>query len=384
MQRVTRQQGSSLLLIIGVVAALAILFASLVVLTSNVLSNTSRERTRTKAFNVAEAGLDAGLYTLGHNWPGKDTTFTPTVDPAAFRAQFSTPEFPGPPSGSFIDVRFYDNYDTNGDGKIDLNDAPRDVGPGTKGDKLVFVDAQARVGKQVVRIRALAERQTVTLDLPRGVVLYAGGDLLMHGGGTPVGAEVLPQDATSVTAYINGTLTPHGSADFSSQVTPTQTGVPSLENMFNPEVLALLKEIAQDSGRYYTDAGAATAALATGQLVYFQATGAQTITANGVYNGDGVTFPVGAPKPPGVLIVDGGNVTFHGTPVYYGLVYCTGAFVDIGNAEIHGMVISASGVTELGGSDQVVYNDNCIMNLDEVVTLAAKVQKDSWRQLPPR
>ncbi len=167
-------------------------------------------------------------------------------------------------------------------------------------------------------------------------------------------------------------------------MTPTQTGVPMLENMFNPEVLALLKEIAQDSGRYYTDAGAATAALATGQLVYFQATGAQTITANGVYNGDGVTFPVGAPKPPGVLIVDGADVTFHGTPVYYGLVYCTGAFVDIGNAEIHGMVISGSGVTELGGSDQVVYNDNCIMNLDEVVTLAAKVQKDSWRQLSPR
>jgi hypothetical protein len=154
MQRITRQQGSSLLLIIGVVAALAILFASLVVLTSNVLSNTSRERTRTKAFNVAEAGLDAGLYTLGHNWPGKATTFTPTVDPAAFRAQFSTAEFPGPLSGPFIDVRFYDNYDTNGDGKIDLNDAPRDVGPGAKGDKLVFVDAQARVGKQVVRIRA--------------------------------------------------------------------------------------------------------------------------------------------------------------------------------------------------------------------------------------
>ena len=257
-------------------------------------------------------------------------------------------------------------------------------GPGGTPDKLIFVDSQAKVGNRVVRVRALAERLTAKLNLPRGVVLYAGGDLLMHGGGTPVGAEVLPPETTSVTAYINGTLTQNGSADFSTQVTPTQTGVPSVADVMNPEVLALIRDLAQDCGRYYTTAAAAEAALATGPLVYLKTSGAVTITANGVYNGDNVSFPVGAPKPPGILIVDGGSVTFHGTPSFYGLVYCTGAFVDIGNAEIHGMVISASGVTELGGSDQVVYNDNCIMNLDEIVTIAAKVKKDSWRQLAPR
>lgn len=385
MKRSCGQRGSSLILILGVITALAILFASLVALTSNVLSNSVKERTKSKAFNVAEAGLDAGLYTLGSNWPGATTTFTPSVDTAAFRSEFSTTEFPDPSSGSFIDVKFYDNSDTNGDGVIDWNDAPRDMsGPDGAPDKLIFVDSQARVGDKTVRVRALTERLTAKLDLPRGVVIYAGGDLLMHGGGTPVGAEVLPPETTTVTAYIGGELTSHGSADFSTQVTPTQTGVPSLTDLFNPEVLALIKDLAQDSGRYYTTAAAAEAALATGPLVYLETPGDVTITANGVYNGDNVAFPVGAPKPPGILIVDGGAVTFHGTPTFYGLVYCTGAFVDIGNAEIHGMVISASGVTELGGSDQVVYNDNCIMNLDEVVTISAKVKKDSWRQLAPR
>ncbi len=216
------------------------------------------------------------------------------------------------------------------------------------------------------------------------MVLYAGGDLWMHGGGTPVGAEVLPPGATTVTAWINGTLTSSGSADFSTQVTPTTTGVPSVDQIMNPEVLGLLKDVAISSGRYYTTAAEAEAALATGPLVYLKTTGDVTITANGVYNGDNVSFPVGAPKPPGILVVDGGAVTFHGTAVYYSLVVCTGAFVDIGNAEIHGMVISAGGVTELGGSDQVVYNDNCIMNLDEIVTISAKIKKDSWRQLSPR
>ena len=382
----SNERGSTLILLIGIVAALAIIFASLVVLTTNVLSNTSKERTHSKTFNIAEAGLDAGLYTLGHDWPSATTTFTPTVDATAFRSEFTTSEFPDPASGSFIDVKFYDNSDTNGDGAIDMNDAPRDVAGSALGkpDKLIFVDAQARVGTEVVRVRALAERQTAELDLPRGVVLYAGGELLMHGGGTPVGCEVLPEDAATVTAYVVGTMTPHGSADFSSQVIPDTTTKPSVESIFNPDVLNLLREVAIDSGRYYTTAAGAEAALSTGPLVYLQTNEAVTITANGVYNGDGVTFPVGAPQPPGILVVDGGSVTFHGTPKFYGLVYCTGAFVDIGNAEIHGMVISASGQTELGGSDQVVYNDNCIVNLPEVVTISAKVKKDSWRQLPPR
>lgn len=385
MKPTSRQEGSTLIIVIGVIAALAILFASLIVLTSNVLSNSAKERTKSKAFNIAEAGLDAGLYTLGSKWPGATATFTPAIDTTAFRSEFSTSEFPDPTSGSFIDVKFYDNSDTNGDAVIDWRDAPRDVsGPSGKPDKLMFVDSQAKVGGKVVRVRALAERLTAKLDLPRGVVLYAGGGVWMHGGGTPVGAEVLPPETTTVTAWINGSLTQNGSADFSTQVVPTQTGVPSVDEILNPQILQMLRDIAQSTGRYYTSTAAATAALATGPLVYLKTTGNVTITANGVYNGDNVSFPAGAPKPPGIFIVDGGSVTFHGTPVFYGLVYCTGPFIDVGNAEIHGMVISANGVTELGGSDQVVYNDNCIVNLDEIVTLSARVKKDSWRQLSPR
>ena len=72
-----RQRGSSLILLMGVIAALAILVSALVILTSNVMSNTARHRTQAKVFNVAEAALDAGQAAAWVDWPVADT---PTPD----------------------------------------------------------------------------------------------------------------------------------------------------------------------------------------------------------------------------------------------------------------------------------------------------------------
>ena len=69
MARLRDQQGATLVLIIGVIAALAILAAAMVALTANVQHNTATHRTQSKAFNVAEAGLDAGQAALWVNWP---------------------------------------------------------------------------------------------------------------------------------------------------------------------------------------------------------------------------------------------------------------------------------------------------------------------------
>jgi hypothetical protein len=377
MHRTRGQSGSTLIMLIGVIAALAIMSASLVVLVMNVNANTAAERTRAKAFNMAEAGLDNGLYVLGRNWPQYSTSTTPAIDTAAFRTEFNVAEFPG--TSTPIDVMFYDNLPTINQGtQWDSN-----------GDKLMWVDSQARVGNKTVRVRALVKQENANLNLPRGVVIYAGGGLTMHGGGTPVSVAPggLPPGATTVTAWINPPFTPHGSADFSSEVIRQSTGVPSVDDIISPDILALLKQTAIDSSpsRYFTSTAAAEAAMATGPLVYLKTTGDVTITANGVYNGDGMTVPnTTNPKAPGILIVDGGGVTFHGTGTFYGLVYCTTGFVDIGNATIKGMVISASGVSNLGGSDQIVYDDRIIVQLNNVITLAARVVPGTWRQLPTR
>ena len=69
-----RERGAGLVLIIGVVAALAISAASLIVLTANVQSNTADTRQHVKSFTVCEAGLDSGMALLAYSWPMTSTS----------------------------------------------------------------------------------------------------------------------------------------------------------------------------------------------------------------------------------------------------------------------------------------------------------------------
>ena len=378
MSRISSQRGSTLIMIIGVIAALAIMATSLVALVINVNANTGHQRTQVKSFDVAEAGLDNGLYVLGRSWPNLSTSTLPAIDETEFSSQFALDNVPPPTNGQkLVDVQFYDNL-------VPINTS---VHWDSNGDKMMWVDSRSTVGDRAARVRGLAQQQNAKLNLPHGVVLFAGDGLWMHGGGTPVGVVPggLPPNSSTVTAwYGNNDLRTSGSADFSSQTVPRPTvgGIPSATDMISSDVLALLKQTAITTGRYYTNVTAAENALGTGPLVYLKTAGNVTITANGTFNGDGFSVPSAAsPKPPGILIVDGGGVTFHGTPTFYGIVYCTSGFVDVGNAKIVGMVVSAGGVSELGGSDQVMYDDRVILNLDNVVTLAARVVPGSWRQL---
>lgn len=388
MPRTRNERGSGLIMLIGVTSALAILAVSLVTLTANAGFFTQTDRTRAKSFNVAEAGLDAGMAVIGPKWPivryGVIPSPLPSVDTTTFSNQFSTSEFARTTGKPFADVQFYDNsgpnnntgphYDANGDGQM-------------------YIDSQSTVNGTTSRVRALIASVPVTMGLPHGIALYAGGDLRSHGGGTTIDTEVLPQGSSSVTVWVGGSFTANGNNDFASNVntlgpnvTPNPQPIPPASAIFSDALMAELLDAAQSQGRYYTDVSAATAALATGPLVYIKTTGDITITANGTFNGDGVSLPTSPAPPPGILIVDGGGVTFHGTPTYYGVVICRGGFIDVGNASIHGMVVSLDPTkgSDIGGSEQIVYNDNVVMNVNSVVPFSAKIVQDTWRQLPPR
>ena len=68
--RLADQSGSTLLLIVGVVATLAVLSATLVMVTLNTQGATAANRTQVQAFDVAEAGLDSAVAGVGSSWPG--------------------------------------------------------------------------------------------------------------------------------------------------------------------------------------------------------------------------------------------------------------------------------------------------------------------------
>ena len=88
------QRGATLILLIGVIAALAILAATLVMVTVNAQDRTAADRTKTKAFNAAEAALDKSMYSIGMTWrrrpgasrgtrPASTPRFSPAVRPAS-------------------------------------------------------------------------------------------------------------------------------------------------------------------------------------------------------------------------------------------------------------------------------------------------------------
>ncbi|MEI6727144.1 MAG: hypothetical protein WCN81_13085, partial [Actinomycetes bacterium] len=91
------QSGATLILVMGVIAALATLGATLVMVTGNVQHRTEADRTKTKAFDAAEAALDQSMYRIGTSWPSTPTGFT--WDSSAFNAAFLTTgqgsEYPG-------------------------------------------------------------------------------------------------------------------------------------------------------------------------------------------------------------------------------------------------------------------------------------------------
>ena len=192
-----RERGAGLVLIIGVVAALAISAAALVTLVGNVQHNSSDTRQHVKSFTVCEAGLDVGMPLLSSRWPATSTSI-PVFDASAFRARFSTNQFPNPPSGPFITVSWYDNQDP----------VETAINWDQNGDGVLWMVSQANVGKRATRVVSLVQRNWFTMSLPRGIPLWAGGNLLSNGGGNnpKIRIEVPPPTGTVTTVHVGGTI----------------------------------------------------------------------------------------------------------------------------------------------------------------------------------
>ena len=112
MRRASSQTGAGLVMVIGIVAALAILASSLVILVINAQSNTLTDRNRSKSFNVAEAAVERAMYDLSRGWP---TTSAVAFEADTFQDSFQpggdTTDFPDPVSGKgpFVQVVYFDN-----------------------------------------------------------------------------------------------------------------------------------------------------------------------------------------------------------------------------------------------------------------------------------
>jgi hypothetical protein len=394
------ERGSALIMVIGVIAALAILATSLSVLTVNVMHNTAQDRTRAKAFNVAEAGLDGALFAVGTHWPFAGDP-APALDKSTFTAvRYPVDEFPS----MTVDAIFYDNSDTGGaagpdkpDNKISKYDAKYDA----NNDGYMIVETLGQVGSKSAHIRALVQRSILNLELPRGVAFYSTGNLWLHGGGVAIGVEIPPPNTDHASVYVAGTITSDGRTTMSSSVSPPITGasVPPLGEIWPSALKSSLLSAASGQGRYFDDTIAAQASYATPVemadaqcgvegLIYIKSASQVKLVSNDVYNGDnGATIGANGlpayPEKPGVLFVDAPELELNGTLKYYGAIFCTGKITFVGNPEVHGMMLceGVSLTSTVGGSEALVYNDNVWMALNNVVTVGARVVPGTWQEL---
>jgi hypothetical protein len=389
MDRRQSERGAGLILIIGVIAALGIMATSLVALTANVGHNTYTDRMRVKAFNVAEAGVDVGMYDLNAKWPktsGTGPDFSAAAWKTAFRSQFASSEFPDPKAGQFVVVDYYDNQPT-----IDKSIKWDRGQPGNANlpDDKVYLEAQSGVGPKATRIRVLVQRVPFTTNFPRGVALCAGGNLYSNGGGNnpkiyvevPPPPDVVPGGVTSV--HVDGTIDASSVTQTPPIVKYTGAAAKTPDQVFSPSLVQGLTQLAKDHGRYFASAAAADASPV--DPIWSPTGGISGLCVIDSAAGYSIRGDYNSVAQPGILLIlGGGDLDYGGGGNYYGVMYISGT-VQKGHGKygVHGMIVVASD-QDMRGTTDLLYNDSCIANLANQFSLSVKQVPNTWRETKPQ
>ena len=379
------ERGAGLVLIIGVVAALAISAATLVAFMGNVQGNTADTRQHVKSFTVCEAGIDVGMALLSRQWP-VSSTGVPVFDNAGFRGRFAANEFPNPPSGQqFISVTWYDNQSpintaiTWDKGRPDAPDTP---------DGIMWMVSQSNVGSRSTRVISQVERSYFPMKLPRGIPLWAAGNLTSNGQGNnpKIKVEVAPPTGVTTSIQVGGTIdTSSVAAGGIAQV--TGANILPLDQVFPQTLVESLTLTAQANGRYFTSLAAAEASPVN--AVWSPTGGASGLT---VIEPTAVTdlkiqgnTTLNSEAQPGILMILGGStLSWGGTAQFYGVIYSEGPMnTSHGTGDIHGMVVT-NNQEDMKGTPNILYNDNCIANLDQRFPSMARRVRNTWREVQPQ
>jgi hypothetical protein len=387
MRRGSSQAGAGLVMVIGVIAALAIMGTTLVAVTGNVQSNTAAERTRSKAFDVAEGALDYYMSQLARAWP-KGTTTAPTFDATAFRAlsvYATAAEYPNPASGlgPFASVAIYDDDQTvGGTPNVGYNPATSPHSDANN-NKMVWLVARGATGAQASSIQAKVNRNPVNTSFPTGIVVYAGGNLTSNGGGNNPKIVIEKAD-TGVNGMVKGSI---------DTTTVFQTGigvvqgnvVPTFDSLYG-QVISNVVELSQtlDPSRYFDTTQGATIPSDISGICVIRVPDGSTVSIgnNGTIN---------SLTSPGILIIlgpEGGSgnaieVDMGGNCDFWGVLLTEGRFKSShGTPIIHGMVACASNL-DMKGTPDIAYNSDVIANLAAPWTLTVNLVPNTWREIRP-
>lgn len=340
------------------------------------INGTELEEKEVKAFNVAEAGVDAGMLALKVNWPEGSSDLT-TVDETALRADFDATQFRDPtrsPAGDFINIEIRDNSGT----VFDPTALPYDA----NGDDKVYVASEANVDDDRHRIIILAERNSWNLSFPLIAMYTSSFDA--NGQGLdisidPQQTEPLPLNGT-VPAYYNSQVGKK-SLDLGANVVANPSDPGSFDSWVGTALMGALKGIAQAEGTYFTNATTANtfllSAAAPGKITYLETTGAVEI---------GGSAAIGSRTNPVVLVIDANGqdvgLDFKGTADFFGIVVVKGNPFIRGTASIWGSFIASGLLTNKGNgsSPEINYNGNVIKQINRAYTISVNIVPNTWEE----
>lgn len=405
----SRQRGATLLVIIGIIAALAVMTATLVVVIGNMQANTADSRTREKSATVGEAAMDAQMYALALHWPKTaNPNPVPVLDTSRLRAQFPASEFPNS-TGDFVNAVYYDDSDTDNSGVVDANDAHWDA----NGNRRLYVEAQGKVNSRATRFQALVERTFFDTTFPRGIAVYDGGAMDSNGGGTNPKITVYNDGGLpGVSSYVNGVITAPEVFDNSRiDVTTPPATVPPLSALLPDSIVAQVIALSQalpgnsNAGNRYYDC---TSNNPNGPDTVPGTAGMQGICVIRVPDGTPVNLtgginmaegPSAVPQPddqPGILIILGPEPEPAGTNTgplitinmanndrFYG-VFLTDGQLNFahGTPAFFGMAIFKS-YMDMRGTADIKYDDSAITKLFDSATLSVMLVPNTWREIHP-
>jgi len=382
-------RGSTLILFLGIVAALCVLAVALVTVLANAQHFTSRDKARTTAFDVAEGAVDVTMQSLSTGWPTESNPWTNasfTANAPAFANTFGVTY--GAAQGDAVWVSVVD----------DTSDSPWDAGNGTSlGNGRLWVDAQARVNGVSARIRAMVEARFYEPNVPRGVAVCSEGRLLSNaaGGNTASGKNKIGMQDVSIGGPQPVAIAIWGLPSEDPPVPPIENsevawpyvdqnppGMPHADELITPQMITDLTLIAKQTGKLFEN-GALPGHDDFYGLCVVKAPAGTTITL-GQSGGGSNPDPYNSPTLPGMLLVLGGaTLKLTGNTQYYGVVYSEGEIAaDKGNPIIFGMVVT-KGSFDMRGVAQVIYREDCLINLNHQFQTSTKLVPNFWRELTP-
>ncbi len=356
-----------------------------------------QQRERETAFNLAEAGLNAQIFSLARDWPGRGNALTqypncsaavsstrcptqsqltnliPTADTTGAAWQTVVRD-----NGTAGSARFYSDaivlgqpaYDANGDGQLWVRST---------------ATAQGKTRTIVALVRAESQEE----DIPHGALISGRLDISNNGNKIMVDGSAgggLPTVVVRCTPLL-GELVPCLGQPMSGLLTSFLAG---LSRQISPNVVsygyaggaamtadarARLKATAIADGTYFTSCPASL----TGGVVYIETAAQCTYTGNSVFNSD--ADPGLVVMPTGSLYL-GGTVEFHGVLYHANELNSSGDLVQTqGNARVFGGVLVDGPGTVVCGSSKlnIQLNPNAFRAVSSYGS--AGVIQNTWREI---